>query len=279
MAELPTMPLRTDALLGDTTHLSATEFGAYMRLLITMWRNGGWLPSDPKRLARYASLGPNQWAKTGPILMEFFIEVEGGKITQGRLADEYQGAVEKSASATNSATARWRKRDAKKAPKKYSTPPVLFNSTPPVENNNEHPKPLENMETHDADALRTQSERNAIQDPESLGTDVPKESPVIPFAERAKRAKPRTRINSSAPISEEQLLAAVTKGLSEREAKAEFDRFRDWAVAKGQVYADWNAAWRNWITSSFRKPIGNRQAPGLGTGFYDSMGNWIRDIN
>ncbi len=70
MAEFPTMPVRTDALLGDTTHLSATEFGAYVRMLLSMWRNGGWLPNDPKRLARYATLtaGTSSRQRTGTLI-------------------------------------------------------------------------------------------------------------------------------------------------------------------------------------------------------------------
>ena len=34
MAEFPCLPLWTDALLGDTYHLTPAQFGAYLRLLI-----------------------------------------------------------------------------------------------------------------------------------------------------------------------------------------------------------------------------------------------------
>src|SRR5215472_1065006 len=37
---------------------------------------------------------------------------------------------------------------------------------------------------------------------------------------------------------------------------AELQRFRDYAKANNRLYADWDAAWRNWKTSPYRKPNG-----------------------
>jgi uncharacterized protein YdaU (DUF1376 family) len=39
LAEFPALPLFTDLLLADTGHLSHEEFGAYMRILILIWRS------------------------------------------------------------------------------------------------------------------------------------------------------------------------------------------------------------------------------------------------
>lgn len=109
MAELPTMPVRTDALLGDTTDMSATEFGAYVRILLAMWRNGGWLPNDEKRLARYGTLTAGQWARSGHRIMECLVDMGDGKVTQGKLAEEYAGALAVSKAASENANSRWRK--------------------------------------------------------------------------------------------------------------------------------------------------------------------------
>src|SRR6266568_1440583 len=62
MAEFPILPLKTDALIADTQHLSTEEFGAYMRLLIAMWRNGAKLPNKPVELARIAGVSGRKWA-------------------------------------------------------------------------------------------------------------------------------------------------------------------------------------------------------------------------
>jgi uncharacterized protein YdaU (DUF1376 family) len=37
------------------------EHGAYMLLLMAMWRSGGTLPKNDKRLARFAKLTTPQW--------------------------------------------------------------------------------------------------------------------------------------------------------------------------------------------------------------------------
>lgn len=97
MAELPFMPLYTDALLGDTMHLDAVEFGAYCLILFTMWRNGGSLPDDDARLAKVARVNPSQWRKIGPVVRQFLTPAEDGKLTQKRLQNEFAHRTERSA--------------------------------------------------------------------------------------------------------------------------------------------------------------------------------------
>ena len=90
MAEFPALPLWTDAYLGDTTHLSTLEHGAYLLLLMTAWRSRDCaLPDDDRILARYARCGLAQWKKLRPILEPFF-NVKNGRWTQGRLNDEHR---------------------------------------------------------------------------------------------------------------------------------------------------------------------------------------------
>lgn len=94
MAEFPALPLWTDAYLGDTTHLTTIEHGAYLLLLMTAWRTRDCqLPDDDRLLARYARLNSQQWKRMRPIIAAFFI-VEDGVWRQGRLTDE-RGAVER----------------------------------------------------------------------------------------------------------------------------------------------------------------------------------------
>ena len=93
-----------------------------------------------------------------------------------------------------------------------------------------------------------------------------KEPPLSP-----KRGKQKAQIDPSSEISADQLAIAIERGLPEAEAKAQFCRFRDWAVAKGQAYADWNAAWRNWITSPHYRPV-LKHPEQSGGGYWTSMG-------
>lgn len=89
MAEFPALPLFTDAYLGDTTHLTTIEHGAYLLLLIVMWRaKDCQLPDDDHRLARWARCTGGQWKRLRPALEPFFA-IDNGVWKQKRLTDEY----------------------------------------------------------------------------------------------------------------------------------------------------------------------------------------------
>jgi len=92
MSAPPFMQLYVADYLGDTQHLTAEQHGAYLLLLMTMWRNGGFLPADPSKLARIARVSARRWHLLAPEVMAFF-DVIDGNITQKRLVEEYQKAV------------------------------------------------------------------------------------------------------------------------------------------------------------------------------------------
>jgi len=90
VAEFPALPLWTDAYLGDTTHLSTFEHGAYMLLLIVSWRSAGCrVADDDALLARYTKMTRDKWRKVRPILEPFF-RIENGFWHQARLQNELQ---------------------------------------------------------------------------------------------------------------------------------------------------------------------------------------------
>lgn len=90
MAEFPALPLWTDAYLGDTTHLTTFEHGAYLLLLMVAWRSPGCcLPDDDILLSRYTRMTRDKWRKTRPILASFF-DIRDGVWRQRRLSDEFQ---------------------------------------------------------------------------------------------------------------------------------------------------------------------------------------------
>lgn len=72
------------------------------------------------------------------------------------------------------------------------------------------------------------------------------------------KKKPRkTSIPEDAVISDHFMEIARKEGISPVEAEAQFLRFRDRAVSKGETYANWEAAWRNWLRSPYFRPITN----------------------
>ena len=86
MAELPIMPLKTDALIADTTHMTAEEFGVYVRLLIAMWRHGGKLPHSPSELAQVGGGSLQKWRGLANVVLRP-MTVAGGYVSQKRLTD------------------------------------------------------------------------------------------------------------------------------------------------------------------------------------------------
>lgn len=90
MAEFPALPLFTDALLGDTTHLTQAEFGAYMLMLITAWRAPGCaLSSDEVYLSRISRSNVNRnWRQIKGAVLPFWTLGPDGLYRQKRLSSE-----------------------------------------------------------------------------------------------------------------------------------------------------------------------------------------------
>lgn len=87
MSAPPYMKLYIADYHGDTTHLSTLEHGAYLLLLMAMWRAGGKLPADDVRLAKLAKVTPDQWAEIRDIILDFFTR-RGGLLRHKRVSEE-----------------------------------------------------------------------------------------------------------------------------------------------------------------------------------------------
>jgi uncharacterized protein YdaU (DUF1376 family) len=85
------MPLLVDKYLGDTTHLTTEQHGAYMLLLMAMWKRDGQLSVADGQLAAITRLQPARWKVHRPVLMEFFT-VTDEHLTQKRLSEELERA-------------------------------------------------------------------------------------------------------------------------------------------------------------------------------------------
>jgi uncharacterized protein YdaU (DUF1376 family) len=91
------MPVWIDAYHADTQHLSTAQHGAYLLIMMSMWRNGGRLPNDEKRLATIAKMTLDKWRRYGGAVMDLLV-IEDGFVTQKRLLQELEksrGKVEK----------------------------------------------------------------------------------------------------------------------------------------------------------------------------------------
>lgn len=97
MAQAPAMPLFTDALLGDTQHLSLEEFGAYVKLLIIDWRQKpAQIPDDDCRVARMLGIPVRRWrVMKNTICDGKLYRIERRKFRQKRLEKEWAYVKEK----------------------------------------------------------------------------------------------------------------------------------------------------------------------------------------
>lgn len=106
MAELPIMPMKTDAILSDCINMNTEEFGAYCRLLFAMWRNGGRLVDDPQELANIAGVPLKHWTKIAGRVMRP-MTVGGGQVSQKRLSDTWEQVQKLRAKRAGAANKRW----------------------------------------------------------------------------------------------------------------------------------------------------------------------------
>jgi uncharacterized protein YdaU (DUF1376 family) len=81
------MKLYVGDYLGDTLHLGALEHGAYLLLLMAMWRAGGRLPAKDENLAKIARCTAKEWASIRATVLPFF-KAHRGLLTHKRLAAE-----------------------------------------------------------------------------------------------------------------------------------------------------------------------------------------------
>lgn len=73
MSKRAWMPLYVGDYLGDTGHLSTTQHGAYLLLMMHYWRKGE-IPDDDKQLAAITKLPLRVWQDSRETLQAFFYE-------------------------------------------------------------------------------------------------------------------------------------------------------------------------------------------------------------
>lgn len=89
------MPLYIGDYLADTMHLSGSEHGAYLLLIMHYWRTGP-LADDDKSLAAIARTDRKTWASDiGPVIRSFF-QAKGGRLCHKRIDRERANATSNS---------------------------------------------------------------------------------------------------------------------------------------------------------------------------------------
>jgi uncharacterized protein YdaU (DUF1376 family) len=228
MADYPALPLWTDAYLADTTHLSATESGAYLHLLMAAWRAPTCsIPNNDRQLARMARCTPREWQKVRGVVMAFWTLDDATTFwTQKRLLTERIRVRENSREQSRKAGIKW----------------------------------LKEKETRNA-AASSGHMPNVSPDDASIEEPNGSSSPLVPpnVDAAAKEPKPDGRKRPARPLpadwkpDQADHRAARERGLSYADIAVEATKFRDYCLAHDKRYVDFAAAWRNWCDSPYRK--------------------------
>jgi uncharacterized protein YdaU (DUF1376 family) len=114
------MPLLVDKYLGDTTHLTTQQHGAYLLLLMSAWKKDGRLPSSDEQMRNITRLDQKAWAGSRAVLLEFFTSDDGGYV-QKRLSSELVRAKANSDQRSRAGKASAEKREAQRKANEKST--------------------------------------------------------------------------------------------------------------------------------------------------------------
>jgi len=218
MAQYPTMPLFTDAYIADTRDLSCEEHGAYLQLLIFMWRSpDGWLPDDDTKLARMVGLTPAKWRRVKAGINRFFI-TENEQISQKKLQKTLKNLTEKLAK---------NKQNGKLGGEAKS---------------------LKNNITHLANATKTLEQngwRNSSEPP----------SEKLPYQNQKKEKNIKKRkiaLPEACPerVDQEKALAFWQQKKKAINLRDEVMKFRSHHTEKGTTGLSWPDTWRTWYVNA-----------------------------
>ena len=217
----PYLPLYVGDYLADTTHLTRSEHGAYLLLLMAMWRAGGRLPSDDGRLARLAMCSPDEWADMRSVILEFF-KRRGGHIYSPRLQKElakYDNRIERAKKGGKCSAA-------KKANKNNEELPILVEPKPNQPEPEPEPEPYKNTTTINArDPVDPNDWRRMLEEAAAAaGDQLDRTSPgVVHAAELRALVEPK----SGEPCLWSEVLDAIAKVRTRSERTRKL--IRSWA--------------------------------------------------
>lgn len=167
MAELPVLPLKTDAILADTTHMSPEEFGAYCRILFVMWRHRGMLKEDDTELANIAGMALARWRKVKEKVMRP-MTVAGGMVSQKRLTDTWMQVQEVRAKRAHASGVRWKSKPRTSGMQMHQQMESTCNANQIPNKNNtsleDRPSEVVEMHLHDG-SLATALPSGALREP------------------------------------------------------------------------------------------------------------------
>lgn len=216
------MPLHIADYLADTGHLTATEHGAYLLLIMHYWQNGA-LPENERLIARIAKLDQRQWEESRDVLAMLFNE--GWK--HSRIDAELSKADDIIEKRKKAAEARFTKSNTNAHDEQVHSTSLYMRV------------PTDNRQPTTNDEANVGRETSEVVGPRS----------AKPSREPAARG---SRLPADWTLPDEWLQWALSEfpSLPAIRLKREAEGFRDYWIAKAGRDAakrDWEATWRNWV--------------------------------
>lgn len=229
--------------LGDTHHLAVMEHGAYLLLLMAMWRAGGSLPSSDAALAKIARCTPEEWALVRDCVLAFFTRSRS-RLSHKRLSLEI--AKYDVVSRRRSEAGKWSR------------------SKKPSENNGAPEAIVQQMLVEPEPEPEPERKKEIIV---GLFPEIgqPSEPPVS-----ASRAPPKgSRLKPDWVPSTDNQTFALAEGFTAAQVDRIAADFRDFWLSKAGKDAakmDWSRTWQRWVRNTDRKIV-SRSALAQRVGF------------
>ena len=212
MSNHPFMQFYVSDYMADTMHLTTEQHGMYLLLLMTMWKAGGSLPNDPKKLSRICRVSPRRWHIISGDVIEFF-DVSEGKISQKRLVEEYKKAVSKS--------------------EKRIASGKLGGKAKSLKNKDESLANARDLLKH-------------LSEPE------PEPEPEPELDKKEKNTKKRkSSITEDWEPDQEYFDYAKSKGWHVHKISRELEIFKNHYIGKKELRHSWIASWRTWVLKDY----------------------------
>ena len=224
---LPYFPMFPTDFEAKTSHLTLAEDGAYNRLLRLMWMTPGCsLPDDDKWIMRRMRVDQSTFDDVVLIVIDEFCTRENGRVSNAKLTRVF--------ASSNDAHQKRVSAGSKGGKAKA-------------------------LNTNDSSSSNAQAKpKQPEPEPEPIKRDTSVSTKKAP-------AKRSVAIPQDWVPSDKNIEDAEAQQFSAKEIHNEADKFRDYHLAKGTTFKDWDAGWRTWLGNA-RKFAAGRGVAGVSQG-------------
>jgi uncharacterized protein YdaU (DUF1376 family) len=235
--------------ITGTQGMTPEQEGVYMRFLVRLYDRGKPLPDDDRFMSSIMGLDIRRWRRARTDLVAFGkIIVRAGALTNARFEKERLKRAEELQKQAEATRKYWEKRRAEKATSEESRAEVGAKSAglprDVSEKCDEKPNEINEIDEHPNRHTRKSRVQNLKEEERK------EETPLDPpEGEKPKRV---CRMPEGWQPADKTLDWAKngTIGASADQIANQFEHFRDYHLAKGSKFADWERAFQTWMRNA-----------------------------